>query len=216
MSLAKHGIGILMYGTPQKLESVQSFRGLIKLDSTENAKCLREALLEFGYNISFTKKEEFIKPPTIGIARKDNALFFSVYNANITTDTHLKFPLGAPILCGTDTEITDEKSSYRFSRSEHRECRVFAKQKDGVISCREAPPVNARYRRAIKIKGLNDATVFLFPEKGCESVVSTSEYTDYTPESDPRFKVVNDETYGNYFKGEHISGNIYFLIGHKR
>ena len=214
-SLAKNGIGILMYGTQQKLDSVQSFRGLIKLNSTENAKCLREALSEFGYSISFTKKEEGIKPPTIGIARKDNALFFSVYNANITTDTHLKFPLGAPILCGTDTEITDEKSSYRFSRSEHRECRVFVKQTDGVISCREAPPVNARYRRAIKITGLKNATVFLFPEKGCESVVSIAEYTDYTPKPDPRFKVVNDETYGNYFKGEHISGNIYFLIGHK-
>ncbi|MBQ3017542.1 MAG: hypothetical protein IJD89_01225, partial [Clostridia bacterium] len=72
------------------------------------------------------------------------------------------------------------------------------------------------YRRAIKITGLKDATVFLFPEKGCESVVSIAEYTDYTPKPDTRFKVVDDETYGNYFKGEHISGDIYFLIGYKR
>jgi HD-GYP domain-containing protein (c-di-GMP phosphodiesterase class II) len=32
-----------------------------------------------------TKKAEDVKPPTIGIARHDNALFFSVYNANTTT-----------------------------------------------------------------------------------------------------------------------------------
>ena len=204
-----------MYGTQQKLESIQSFSGMIKLNATESASRLREALSEFGYDISFIKKEEGTKPPTMGIARNDNALFFSVYNANITTDTQLKFPLGAPILCGTETEMVDEKSSYRFSRSEHRECRVFVKQTDGVISCREAPPVNVRYRRAIKIKGLRDATVCLFPEKGCESAVSIAEFTDYTPVLDPRFKAADDEAHGVYWKGEHISGDIYFLMGHK-
>ena len=187
----------------------------MKLDVEESAGHLREALSAWGYEISFAKKEAGIKPPTIGIVRHDNGLFFSVYNANTTTDTHLKFPLGAPILCGAEAEMTDGRSSYRFSRGEHRECRVFVEQNNGIISCREAPPVNARFRRAIKITGLRDATVCLFPEKGCESAVSIAKSNDRTPEFDSRFTAVHDEKYGTYLKGEHIDGTIRFLIGRK-
>ena len=216
VALAKQGFGVLVYGTKEKLQTVQSLDRLVKLDVEDPASHLREALSAWGYEISFAKKEEGTKPPAMAIVRHDNALFFSVYNANTTTDTHLKFPLGAPILCGAEAEMTDGRSSYRFSRGEHRECRVFVEQNSGVISCRETPPVNARYRRAIKIMGLSDATVYLFPEKNCESLVSIAKSTDRTPEFDPRFTAVNDEKYDTYLKGEHISGNIYFLMGHNR
>lgn len=212
---AKQGIGILMYGTQEKLQNVPSLEYLVKLDVKKNAGSILEALSSFGYEISFTKKDKCIKPPTIGIVRHDNGMFFSVYNSNTTTDTHFKFPIGAPIFCGTETEIIDGCSTYRFSRGEHRECRVFASQSDSVISCREHPPVNARYRRAIRIRGLKNATVCLFPETGCEAVVSVAKSTDITPEFDSRFTSVYDEANGTYLKGEHISGDIYFLIGHK-
>jgi len=214
-SFAKQGVGVLVYGTKEKLQAIGDYAGLVKLDVEKNANDMRKALSAFGYEIAFTKKEEGIKPPTMGIARHDNALFFSVYNANTTTDTHLTFPLGAPILCGTEAEMIDGRSSYRFSRGEHRECRIFVNQDSGVISCREAPPVNARYRRAIKITGLKDATVCLFSEKGCESAVSIAKSTDRTPEFDPRFTTVYDEKYGAYLKGEHIDGTVRFLIGHQ-
>jgi hypothetical protein len=212
---AKQGTGVLMYGTQEKLQTVPKSEYLVKLDIKKSAVSVFEALSAFGYEISFTKKEECIKPPTIGIVRHDNGMFFSVYNANTTTDTHLKFPIGAPILCGAETEMVDGHSTYRFSRGEHRECRVFAIQSDGVISCREAPPVNARYRRSIRITGLENATVCLFPETGCEAAVSVAKSPDNTPEFDPRFAYVCDEANGTYLKGEHISGDIYFLIGHK-
>lgn len=214
VTFAKQGIGILMYGTKEKLQAARDFENLVKLDVEESANDIREALSAWGYEISFTKKAEGTKPPTMAIVRHDNALFFSVYNVDTTTDTHLKFPLGAPILCGAETEMIDGCSSYRFSRGEHRECRIFVEQNSGVISCREAPPVNTRYRRAIKIMGLADATVCLFPEKACESAVSIAKTTDKTPEFDPRFTTVHDETYGTYLKGEHIDGTIHFLIGH--
>ena len=215
LTFAKQGIGVLVYGTKEKLQTVPNFDNLVKLDVEESAGHLREALSAWGYEISFAKKEAGIKPPTIGIVRHDNGLFFSVYNANTTTDTHLKFPFGAPILCGAEAEMTDGRSSYRFSRGEHRECRVFVEQNNGVISCHEAPPVNTRFRRAIKIMGLRDATVCLFPEKGCESAVSIAKSTSRTPEFDSRFTAVHDEKYGTYLKGEHIDGTIRFLIGHK-
>jgi hypothetical protein len=55
----------------------------------------------------------------------------------------------------------------------------------------------------------------LFTEKDCESAVSIAKIYDATPEFDPQFKVVHDDVYGTYLEGEHISGNIYFLIGRK-
>ncbi len=216
IAFSKQGIGILMYGTKEKLLSVIDFDNLTKLDVENDANLLRKALSARGYEISYTRKSEDVKPPTMAISRHDNALFFSVYNSNTTTSTHLKCPLGAPILCGTEAEMIDGKSSYRFNRGEHRECRIFIKQADGVISCREAPSVNARYRRAIKLEGLNDATVYLFSENGCESAVSTAKVTDFTPEYDSRFTTVHDEAYGTYLKGEHIDGKIYFLMGHRK
>lgn len=209
-------IGVILYGTKEKLQAVEEYNCFIRLDVNNNANCLREALADFGYHITYPKKGSDTKPPTMAIARHDNGLFFSVYNANTTTDTDFKFPLGAPILCGAETEITNGSSSYRFGRGEHRECRVFVDQAAGVISCREAPPINARYRRAIKLCGLKDATVVLFAEKGCESAVSIANSTDATPKPDARFVTVNDPIYGTYLKGEHIDGNVYFLMGHKQ
>lgn len=165
VSFAKYGIKTLMYGTNDKLQTVKDFDGLVKFDVEKREKNIREILSQLGYHISFTKKEQGTKPPTMCISRHDNALLFSVYNCNTTTDAHFKFPFGAPILCGCETEMVDGKSTYRFTRGEHRECRVFAEQESGIISCREAPPVNARYRRAIHITGLKDATICLFTEK---------------------------------------------------
>nr|MBQ4319971.1 hypothetical protein [Clostridia bacterium] len=81
--------------------------------------------------------------------------------------------------------------------------------------CREAPPVNARFRRAIRLTGFEDATVILFPEDGCECAVSTAPKTDHTPEFDSRFRLIHDEVHGTYLKGEHISGSFYFLMGRK-
>ena len=108
--------------------------------------------------------------------------------------------------------MIDGATSYRFIRGEHRECRVFAEQSAGVISCREAPPINTYFRRAIKISGLQDATLRLFGETNCACAVSVAANTDRTPIFDPRFTVVEDEIYGKHLFGEHIDGEIYFLM----
>lgn len=214
-NFGKKGIGVIMYGGAEKLNAVADFENLVKVDTSKEPAALREAWEKFGCHVKFVKKNAAAKPPALALARHDNALILSACNSDTTTDTLLKFPLGAPILCGGETEIVDGYAAYRFSISEHRECRVFVNQDGGVISCREAAPVSARFRRAIKIKGLKDATVILFAEKGCECAVSTAEYTDFGPVYDARFKTVNDEIYGTYLKGEHVDGNIFFLIGKK-
>ena len=213
MLVAKEGIKVMMYGTKAKLDTMKEFEGLVKFDVEQSPSKIREALSPLGYHIEFSKKEESVKPPTMAISRKNNAFIFSVYNSNTTTAVKFRFPLGAPILIGCEAEMENGKSLYRFSRGEQRECRIFVEQADGFVSCREAPPVNARYRRAIRINGLKDATVRLFPEKGCEFAVSTAD-NNLTPKYDDRFKPVHDEN-GSYLLGEHVNGRVHFLIGHK-
>ena len=214
-NFAENGIGVIIYGTAKKLSSLNKTDLFLTVAIDVDDIPLRELLKSFGLHIDFTKKAD-TKPPAIGIAPHDNALFFSVYNPNTTTNACLKFPLGAPLLCGMETEIVNGCSTYRFARSEHRECRVFIEQTDGIVSCREAAPVNMRYRRAIKITGLKDATVRLFSEKNCECAVSVAKTTDFTPVVSADFTTVNDEKYGTYLEGKHITGDIYFLIGHKK
>ncbi len=212
---AEQGVWVIVYGTEEKLKGVPETERIIRLDMEKPGSSVREAMAAFGWQISFGKRVDGVKPPTMALSRFRNALLFSVCNSNTTTDAYFRFPLGAPVLIGCETEMNGGKSSYRFSRGERRECRVFVDQTDGVISCREHPPVNARFRRAIRIRGLKDATVILFPETGCECAVSKAPSTDVSPEFDERFAAVHDETYGTYLKGEHITGDIYFLIGHK-
>lgn len=212
MAMAEAGVGVIFYGTEDRLRRIPARDNVVLLDVEKKESNLREAWASFGYRITYGKKAEGVKPPAMAIARRDGGLFFSVCNSNTTTDTRMLFPFGAPILCGAEAEMVNGASSYRFSRGEHRECRIFVRQEGGVISCHEVNPGNARYRRAIRITGLEDATVCLFPETGREGAVSIG-VTNSTPIFDERFHLVHDELYGTYLKGEHISGRIFFLIG---
>ena len=213
IELSADGIGVIVYGSDARLSAVSDIKGFILVSVNSGVEKMRNTIAKFGYKITFTKKNEKVKSPALSISRYDNGLIFSVYSPDTTTSTQLRLPLGAPVLCGMETELIGGMASYHFSRGEQRECRIFVDQAEGVISCREAPPVNVRYRRAIRIKGLENATVRLFSEKGCECAVSTTQ-TNNTPIYDERFSTVYDEKYGTYLEGKNVSGTIYFLIGH--
>lgn len=213
--LADKGIGVLIYGTPEMLSSITDER-FIKIDVSNNVSSLFSAIEKFGYSIRYEIKKDTLKPPTVTVSKSDNAYWFSVYNSNTTSDALLKFPLGAPVLNCGETEIENGYARYRFSRSEHRECRAFVEQESGVISAREGIPTNNVFRRKMVLRGLKDATVYLFPEKGCESCWAVSDGSlpmDATPSFLDGFVLINDEKYGTYVKGEHINGDIYFLMG---
>ena len=214
LGLSEKGIGVIVYGTAERLSDMKDTAAFELIDVQGDASLIRECLAKYGYTFDFLKKDKSAKPPTLAVSRYDNSHIFSVYNSNTTTDTKLRFPLGAPVLCGMETEIIDGCSIYHFARGEHRECRAFVEQADGVISCREAPPKSTRYRRAIAISGLKNATVRLFSESGCECAVTTIK-TSYTPIYDDRFSYVYDPTFGWHMRGDNVSGDIYFLIGHR-
>jgi hypothetical protein len=216
--LSAIGVGVIIYGSEAQLSKLTD-SSFIKISIHEAPEKLIDALANFGYSIKYEIKKDTLKPPTVTVARSDNALWFSVYNSNTTSDALLSFPLGAPILNCGETEIENGHSRYRFSRSEHRECRAFVKQNGGVISAREGISTNTVYRRRMVIRGLKDATVCLFPENGCENncaVADGSQRLDGTPEFIDGFELVHDEKHGVYLKGEHITGDIFFLMGKKK
>ena len=208
------GKGVIFYGSRERLAAIPNLPHVKRLATSLPPRSIREALSCFGYDICFDSPAAVVKVPTLAISRCDNAHFFSVYSANTATKTRLRFPLGAPILLGGETLLEEGYATYHFERYAHRECRFFVKQTSGVLSAREAPPGNARFRRKIALRGLCDATVYAFPEPGCEAAVATLKALDGTPVLDSRFTRAEDER-GVYLKGEHIDGDVYLLMGRR-
>ena len=130
----------------------------------------------------------------------------------------MKFPLCAPILLGGETEIENGFAKYRFNRCEHRECRIFVQQNSGVISAHEEPPVNGKYRRRFAVEGLNNATVYYFPERYCKKVkcIAITSHPDITPILDVEWEEFYDPTYGHGFKGVNKNGKLAFLMPYQK
>lgn len=201
---------VIYYGSvkaAERLESKESF-----IDFTASPSAIREKLSDFGYSIKFERKSDGAKPNALTISRVEKAFTFSVYSPNLTTDTLLKFPLGAPILTGTDTEIRDGHAVYRFCISEHKECRVFVKQESGVITLKEAAPVSCNYHRKLKLGGLNNATVYIFPE--CNGNVALGDEKCLWDRISGKIplKKVEDDKNGVYFTAENLSGTYTILF----
>jgi hypothetical protein len=205
---------VIVYGTKARLADLE-LPGAQTADSQGDPNALRQALAAFGYDIQTEKLQDSKKSPILTIARSNNAMIFSVHNPVTTTDTLLKFPLGAPILLNGDVQLQDGFARYRFASCEHRECRLFVEQAEGVLSAYECAPVNKKYRRKFRVEGLQDATVCYFPETYCKehaAVADGSISNDETPVLDERFHLVHDPIHGTYYRGEHITGSLYFLM----
>jgi len=71
------------------------------------------------------------------------------------------------------------------------------------------------YRRSILLSGLENATVRLFTEKGCDAIVSLAKNIDITPEFADNFAWVANEKGETYLEGKNISGQFFFSMGKK-
>ena len=212
---ASVGGGVIFYGTKAKLMAKTFGENEVAVCVEDEASAMRTAMERFGYILRFEGRPAGTKASTMTVSRADNAYHFSVYNANTASDYLIRFPIGVPVLDCGEVAIEDGVGRFRFGKSEHRECRVFVDQKNGVVSCRERAPVNVRFRRQIELRGLSDATVYLFPEKTTECRMCVKAANDDTPIHDERFQLMHDEKLGTYLYGEHITGNFYFVMGYR-
>ncbi len=212
--LESAGGTVIYYGSEKYARSHHFKHSFVDISSHPSA--IREKLADFGYFIGFDRKSEEVKPNALTIARVENAMLFSVYSPNLTTDTLLNFPLGAPILTGTDTEIRDGKAVYRFGMCEHKECRVFVKQKSGVVTLRERAPASTVYHRKLRLGGLENAEVYILPEGNREVFLANSVGApDSTPDYIEGLERMEDDKNGIYYKAENLTGN-YIVLFPKR
>ncbi len=174
---------------------------------------LFEEIRSFGYDLRFTLKSSFGRPPVMSLVSGDNGFLLSVCALDTTCVTKLRFPMGAPILIGTEAELEDGYAVYRFPRCVHTECRIFVEQVGGVISATEFAPVNTMYPRKIRVRGLEDAVVRFYPEKDGASEAKVSLFVnDGTPQFDDGWEYKTDAAGRIYLEKAHVTGDYSFLM----
>lgn len=205
--LEKSGIPVIYY-------SGESFKKQLPdnslwLDIAKSPTEILNMIKSFGYELSFNKLSEKSKNPVLTASRSNNGFYISVYSPDTTTEALIRFPLGAPVFSGGETEIRNGCAVYHFARSEHRECRIFINQRAGVVGAKEVAPVSPAIHRIIKLSGLENASVYFFPERNySDSAKAGKREYDCTPEYDNRWKTAYDKKYGAFLYAENVSGEI--------
>ena len=208
--MAAQGQPVIYYGTKIRGERLP---GLV--DSQGSPDAIREKLAQYGYDIRFSYAPGGEKAPVMTVAAKDHGLLLTAYNTCMATDTHLRFPLGAPILTGTDAQIREGRSVYRFSKCDHKECRVFVEQAGGVVTLKALHPNSSLFRRKLLIAGLSDATVWVLPEdsSGLQAwFATTTAKPSVTPVYDESWQRVEHPVYGTCYRAEHVTGSRLILF----
>lgn len=214
-TMADNGYSIIYYSSGLIKNNANVNKNILTVSISDPVAAFLSEIKKVGYEIEF-KSNHTVKLPSIAINRSNNAFIFSIYNRNTTVETYFKFPLGAPVLDSYDVELVDGKAKYFFPKCAHNECRFFVRQKNGLVSVREVAPVSGYYRRRILISGLENATVFFFPETYCDQNCDFADAAKCTPDTTPVFsdlwKQEYDDKYGYYYKAENISGKYYALM----
>ena len=178
---------------------------------------LRTALGKFGIYIRF-EKEPGVRPPVIMLSRSNNAVMVSVFSPSATVKTKLRFPLGAPVLCGWETKIEDGCATYYFPKSMHKACRVFVEQSGGIVGVHELPPVSYQMRRRLEICGLENAVVRIFSERYCKDDTEfvLNSHADSYFVGDPVEMRYIEDAHGCYWEGRNITGTLVCSMPRKK
>ncbi len=157
---------------------------------------LKFILAEFGYEIKEKKYYSSSVAPhfydvslvpvltQIFVSRKENAFIFSGYKPDTSSVIKLKFPQGVPVLLGEEVLLENGYGIYNLSRSFHKECRFFVKQREGKILCQLAHP-SYDNKSNLVISGLKEAELRIYPpskkiEKTEISPLGNSEFSALT------------------------------------
>lgn len=121
---------------------------------------VRMLLGELGYVICHRRRSREAPSEITFLSRNRGAWILSGYKAETTGSLRLRFPAGAPLLVGWDTEIVDGMSEYHLPRAPHEEIRILVDQRDGgLVSCKEYDPFPTGMERTLIVSGLEEATV---------------------------------------------------------
>jgi hypothetical protein len=121
----------------------------------------RYLLRLMGYTLSHNLLDVSQRNPQMFISRHRNAWILSGYKPDNTVTFGLRFPDGAPILTGDETQIIDGVARYHLDKSFRNECRVLVQQEEGIVGCRKT--LNHEFTESeLAVSGLQNATVTLY------------------------------------------------------
>lgn len=172
---------------------------------------MRYALGEMGYSIKNNKVKPDSKSPVITVSRHDNGLYLAGYVPDQTVEQQFRFPHGAPVLTGYITELKNGYSTYRLPKSWSKECRIFVKQNNGIISCQEIAPVEFKIKRRLALYGLQNATVRVYPatdETHYKAMPRNNYYMVHEEILEPAEK--GTDFIGKFYEYKDISGELWF------
>ena len=170
---------------------------------------LRYGLNAFGIKYSIEKKDPGIKSPVSTISRSNNAFIFSGYCPNTTVEHHFRFPQGAPLLLGYDTEIVDGSSTYTLPTAWNRECRVFVDQPGGIVSFTELHSGQNGVSKRYRVRGLQNATVRIYAEDHVTGDDLRAYLNSGYPWREGLIAVKRgDDKFGKHFVVENITGEL--------
>lgn len=170
---------------------------------------LRYALDQFGIHFGIQKKDPAVKSPVTTVSRSNNAFVFSGYNPNTTATHVLKFPQGAPLLLGFQTDLNNGHSTYTMPTAWSRESRIFVEQADGELSYKELHSGQKGVSKRFFVGGLKDATVRIYPE-GHVTLESINVYLNARyPWKEGKIAVARaDEKFGHCFEVKNVTGDL--------
>jgi len=169
---------------------------------------MRHTLCAMGYEFAVNKKSPAQRDPVVCVARSNNGFYFSGYSPNTTVELGLRFPQGAPLLLGFETQLIEGCSTYTMPRAWRRECRVFVEQeKNSELSCVEVHSGEIGVCRRMLVKGLEDATIRFYPEGSGEvRMLVNAGYPYETGEIE--YGIGNNTTFGHCLVAREISGSL--------
>ncbi|MBQ4631544.1 MAG: hypothetical protein IJB70_11240 [Clostridia bacterium] len=174
---------------------------------------VREAVTKLGYEIMF-ECDKGTKLPVLAVHRNNNAFIYSAFLASVTVKTKFKTPFGAPVLDGYDTKLEDGYATYNFPKWEHKECRVFVEQNDGIVKCYEQVPGSVYFRRRVCVSGLKNATVRFFSEENCkdETDIKLNTIRPYSETSDEFEWELIKKDHLTYYEVKNVTGELTFSM----
>ena len=173
---------------------------------------MRLMIQEFGFKVIYRKDAPANPNPKLTVSRNRNAFYLSVFCPDTLVEEHLRFPFGAPIMNGLETELKNGAAIYRLPHSTSRECRVFVDQaQPGAVACHERCSVHTGVSRRLLITGLKDADITFFPETGSEKRLEIlPDPHDPYLEGDFIAPEFTGTAFGTCVKLKNISGSIMF------
>jgi len=193
---------------PQPDDSTQRFNGEI---------LMRLVLSELGCTFGFDKATVDLRSPYNLVSRHDNGFYFSGYAPNTTVAQRLRFPQGAPLMVGLETEIAAGCATYHMPRSWHYECRVFVEQEaESILSCVEQPTVMLGLHRRLYMTGFREATLRVFLPEGIEAgqvemLLNPRDPANILLTEEAETRVAFDpvaDSHGRYFEARGVTGSV--------